>query len=174
MLNKTNWKLLFFIAWSNLNHWTRLFHYVASHMWCHPSWHPRTVSGRRGVGRKEKKNVSAAFVVSDTKTHNSILCLSENYTSYKWDWVFRCSSSKLIRLVYPMPYRKESFKKHYEGDFMIHIIIYLHFLQRKRSEFSVGDDTNSSWSFVLKLFFEHRAFFSIFCVKTVASNRIKY
>lgn len=33
-----------------------------------------------GVGRKEKKNVSAGFVVSGTETHNSNPCLAENHT----------------------------------------------------------------------------------------------
>lgn len=31
------------------------------------------VNGSQGVGRKEKRNVSAGFVASDTETHNSTL-----------------------------------------------------------------------------------------------------
>lgn len=32
-----------------------------------------------GVGRNEKRNVSAGFVVSGSETHNSTPCLAENH-----------------------------------------------------------------------------------------------
>lgn len=77
-----------------------------------------------------------------------------------------------MHLVYPVPERKQSFKKHYEGNFMIYINLLLDFTEKK-NEFSV-EDTNSSWSFVLKILFDHGALFFVFSVKKVASNRIKY
>lgn len=47
---------------------------------------------------------------------------------------------------------------------MIHIHLLLGFTEKK-NEFSV-EDTNSLWSFVLKILFDHGTFFFLLCEKS--------